>query len=102
MAKVTSKLQVTIPKAIADQYGIRPGQDLQWLPAGDAIRVSQLDVKSSGPEMLSREERVAIFDAATRRQRQRNQRFRSSRSHESGSEDRGWTREDLYLRGRAD
>ena len=28
MAKVTSKLQLTVPKAIADQYGIRPGDEL--------------------------------------------------------------------------
>ena len=39
MAKVTSKLQLTLPKAIADQYKIRPGDDLDWLPAGEAIRV---------------------------------------------------------------
>ncbi|MFN9367376.1 MAG: AbrB/MazE/SpoVT family DNA-binding domain-containing protein [Planctomycetia bacterium] len=34
MAKVTSKLQVTIPKAIADAYGIRPGASLDWVPPG--------------------------------------------------------------------
>ena len=34
MAKVTSKLQVTVPKAIADHYGIRPGDEIQWIPAG--------------------------------------------------------------------
>ena len=28
MAKVTSKLQLTLPKAIADQYKIRPGDEL--------------------------------------------------------------------------
>jgi AbrB family looped-hinge helix DNA binding protein len=39
MAKVTSKRQVTVPKAIAEQYGIRPGDEIEWLPAGDAIRV---------------------------------------------------------------
>ena len=39
MAKVTSKLQLTVPKAIADRYGIRPGDELDWVPAGDAIRV---------------------------------------------------------------
>src|SRR5215475_9665916 len=39
MSKVTSKLQLTVPKAITDQYGIRPGDELQWVPAGDSIRV---------------------------------------------------------------
>ena len=34
---VTSKLQLTVPKAIADQYGIRPGDELQWIAAGEAL-----------------------------------------------------------------
>jgi AbrB family looped-hinge helix DNA binding protein len=39
MSRVTSKLQVTVPKAIAERYGIRPGDEIDWVPAGDAIRV---------------------------------------------------------------
>ena len=39
MAKVTSKLQVTVPKAIADRFGIRPGDDIEWRAEGNAIRV---------------------------------------------------------------
>ncbi len=39
MSKITSKLQVTIPKAIADQYGIKPGDEIEFQPAGDVIRV---------------------------------------------------------------
>ncbi|HEY4764571.1 MAG TPA: AbrB/MazE/SpoVT family DNA-binding domain-containing protein [Candidatus Sulfotelmatobacter sp.] len=35
VAKVTSKLQLTVPKAIADHYGIRPGDELDWIPAGE-------------------------------------------------------------------
>ena len=34
MAKVTSKRQLTVPKFIADQYGIKPGDQLDWVPAG--------------------------------------------------------------------
>ena len=30
---MTSKLQLTVPKAIADQYGIKPGDELEWIPA---------------------------------------------------------------------
>jgi bifunctional DNA-binding transcriptional regulator/antitoxin component of YhaV-PrlF toxin-antitoxin module len=30
---------VTVPKAIADEYGIKPGDEISWTPAGDAIRV---------------------------------------------------------------
>lgn len=94
MAKVTSKLQVTVPKAIADQYGIRPGDDIEWIPAGDAIRV----VPSGRPaQPVDREMRLRLFDAATERQRLR-QAGRPERRKPAG---RGWQREDLYHRGRA-
>ena len=36
---MTSKLQVTVPKVIANQYGIRPGDEVEWVAAGEAIRV---------------------------------------------------------------
>ena len=39
MAKVTSTLQVTVPKALADRYGIGPGDEIEWEAAGDVIRV---------------------------------------------------------------
>jgi AbrB family looped-hinge helix DNA binding protein len=39
MARVTSKLQVTIPKVVAEQFGIRPGDEVDWVPAGEAVRV---------------------------------------------------------------
>jgi bifunctional DNA-binding transcriptional regulator/antitoxin component of YhaV-PrlF toxin-antitoxin module len=39
MSKVTSKLQVSLPKALAERYGIRPGDDIKWEGAGDIIRV---------------------------------------------------------------
>jgi AbrB family looped-hinge helix DNA binding protein len=32
MVKVTSKLQITIPKRIADEFGIRPGDQLEFVP----------------------------------------------------------------------
>jgi hypothetical protein len=34
MSKVTKKLQVSIPRSLADRYGIRAGDDLEWEPAG--------------------------------------------------------------------
>ena len=37
MAKVTNKLQVTVPKAIADRFGIRPGDDITFQIEGNAI-----------------------------------------------------------------
>jgi bifunctional DNA-binding transcriptional regulator/antitoxin component of YhaV-PrlF toxin-antitoxin module len=95
MSRVTSKLQVTIPKAIADRYGIVPGQDVEWLPAGEAIRVV--------PQTLRRPRRntadwLAMFDEATERQRERE--HRDPALVGTGG-DRGWKREDLYERDSA-
>jgi AbrB family looped-hinge helix DNA binding protein len=65
MPKVTSKLQLTVPKAIADQYGIRPGDELQWIPAGDSIRV-ELMRKAKAGHQLTAKEWLALFDANTK------------------------------------
>ena len=67
MAKVTSKLQVTIPKAIADRYGIRPGDEISWEPSGPFIRV----VPPGRRPRLDTAERLRLFDAATQRQMER-------------------------------
>lgn len=64
MAKVTSKLQVTIPKAMADQYGIRPGVEIDWIPAGDAIRVVPTKHHGSLEDATAR---LRLFDEATTR-----------------------------------
>lgn len=93
MAKVTSKLQVTVPKAVADQYGIRPGDEIEWQAAGDAIRVVP---RAGRDRALGREERLRLFDRATARQARR------PRPAAAGAgSGRGWTREELYARGRA-
>lgn len=93
MAKVTSKYQVTVPKAIADQYRIRPGDEIEWVPAGDTIRVlpGSAQPASSGDPA----ERVRLFDQATERQRRR------ARAATTVAKNRGWAREDLYGRGRS-
>ncbi len=91
--RVTSKLQVTIPKAIATRYDIAPGQEIDWLEAGDAIRV----VPQSPPrKALDPGTRLEMFDRATARQleRQSKQPVKTARGR-----DRGWTREELYERG---
>jgi AbrB family looped-hinge helix DNA binding protein len=97
MAKVTSKLQLTVPKAIADQYGIRPGEELEWIPAGESIRVELVRRKAKAGHPLTVEERLALFDAGMKRvdvlqagELKENQGRRVTR------ENRGWTREDLY------
>jgi bifunctional DNA-binding transcriptional regulator/antitoxin component of YhaV-PrlF toxin-antitoxin module len=93
VAKLTSKLQVTVPRAIADRYGIRPGDDIQWQPAGAVIQVVPPGKQSPA---LSLEARLKLFDAATSRQTLRQRRRKRWRAA-----DRGWRREDVYARGRA-
>src|SRR5271170_443986 len=100
MAKVTSKLQLTLPKAIADRYKIRPGDDLEWLPAGEAIRVVKRN-SAEAAEPATLKERLQLFDQATARQRKRQAESGKrgpadgSRTSRTGSQSgRGWTREE--------
>ncbi len=105
MSKVTSKLQVTLPKAIADRYGVAPGADLVFEPAGDSIRV----LVAREPRLargLSMEDKQALFEAATLRQAVRNRRHRLKAGarrvkNVTKTGDRGWSREELYDRDRA-
>jgi AbrB family looped-hinge helix DNA binding protein len=97
MPKVTSKLQLTVPKAIADQYGIRPGDELEWIPAGDSIRVELMRRKAKNGMRLSPEERLELFDEGTKRLRQREQALLKGKPRpEPDTSGRGWTREELY------
>jgi AbrB family looped-hinge helix DNA binding protein len=96
MSCVTSKLQVTIPKAIAERYGIHPGDEIDWVPAGDAIRI----VPRAQREPRAKDTRarcLALFDQATERQCERER----ARTRRRPGTDRGWRREDLYGRNRA-
>lgn len=93
MAKVTSKLQVTVPKAIADAFGIRPGDQIEWVATGNVIRV--LPARSNRKPQTA--DRLSLFDQATERQKGRQ---RGLRRRKAGA-DRGWKREELYRRGRA-
>lgn len=102
MPKVTSKLQLTVPKAIADQYGIRAGDELEWIPAGEAIRVIRLGRGRKASQGLTLQERLKLFDAATERQRRREMALKKSGIQFTASKDRGWRREDLYQRGLSD
>ena len=88
MAKVTSKLQVTLPKALASRYGIDPGDDIEWEAAGDAIRILPASSRSRDASA-----RLKLFDQATSRQQSRQQAVATP-----AREDRGWTREELYER----
>jgi AbrB family looped-hinge helix DNA binding protein len=94
MAKVTSKLQVTIPKALAKRFGIQPGDDIEWTAAGDAIRLAP--ARAPGAR-YSLGERLTLFDQATERQRER----QAKQPRRSRPPARGWSREELYTRGGA-
>lgn len=95
MAKVTSKLQLTVPKAIADQYGIKPGDELEFVPAGDSIRIELARDKAA--HQLTTEERLALFDAGMERvDKLQAEELKANQGKRPTREERGWTREDLY------
>ncbi|MBI2970168.1 MAG: AbrB/MazE/SpoVT family DNA-binding domain-containing protein [Gammaproteobacteria bacterium] len=97
MAKVTSKLQLTLPKRIAEQYGISPGDEVEFQPAGDVIHLVP-----PGRRLRSRlnpAERLRLFDAATGRQREREKHMKVPARTPA---ERDWRREDLYTRGKPD
>ena len=70
MSKVTSKLQVTVPKALAERYGIGPGDDIRFEEAGEVIRV--VPAAAAAPAAaggLDTGARLRLFDAASARQK---------------------------------
>lgn len=93
MARVTGKFQITLPKRLADAYGIRVGDVVEIVAAGESIAIRPAGSRATA---VSPEERLRHFDEATRRQeaRQRDVRHQPAK-------DRGWAREELYPRGRA-
>ena len=90
MAKVTTKLQVTVPKTIADRFRIKPGDEIAWEAAGAVIHV----IPPGAPRHVSTvADRIKAFDAATERQRRRQ---KQSRVTAAAGRGRGWRRGDLY------
>jgi len=95
MSKVTSKLQVTLPKALATQYRIRPGDEILWVASGDVIRVVPQGSRAQKPQTAK--QRLQLFDEATARIANR----RAPTQPTRGQKERGWSREELYDRGRS-
>jgi AbrB family looped-hinge helix DNA binding protein len=93
---VTSKRQVTIPKEVADRYRIHPGDEIEWIPAGDEIRVIPMGTTRQG--RLDEAGRLASFDRATGRRDERAGGITVKPTEEGSG--RGWTREELHERGR--
>lgn len=93
MTRVTSELQITVPTRIAEQYGIEPGDEVAFQPAGDIIQLMPVVCRTR--RRLSHDERLRLFDAATARQREREERMRLPVERVLK---RDWRREDLYDR----
>lgn len=91
---MTSKLQVTIPKRLADQYGIAPGDEIEFSSAGDGIRL--MPARARVAVGISPAERLRLFDEATVRQEEREK----NRTLPTEAPARDWSREDLYSRGK--
>ena len=65
---------------------MRPGDDIDWVEAGDVIRVIPVG-KHVAPQ--DRESQLRLFDQATERHRRRPSRYVTKHPR-----NRGWTRED--------
>jgi len=91
VSKITSKYQVGIPKALADRAGVRPGDDVEWQVAGGELRGRP----ANGAQSLSTEERLRLFREAMKRVANR-----KKEAPFKPGESRGWTRDELYDRGR--
>jgi len=98
MSKVTSKLQVTIPKAVAELHGIVPGSEIVFESAGESIRVHRVceDTVEYQCKTTEIEFRLRLFDEATERQQKR---VASQRALQGAEKHRGWKRADLYSQG---
>jgi AbrB family looped-hinge helix DNA binding protein len=93
MTRVTGKFQITLPKRLVDAFGISVGDEVELVAAGDAIRIVPANAIRSG---LSTQEKLRLFDEAT-------QRMKASALEKKlpVTTDRGWTRDELYDRGRS-
>jgi AbrB family looped-hinge helix DNA binding protein len=97
MPTVTRKLQITVPKRLAEQVGIGPGSEVEFSVAGDAIRMAPVGKQAQAE--LGTAERLRLFREASARQAERDAAFAASGLGAGGlPADRGWTRDDLYTR----
>lgn len=88
MTRVTGKFQITLPKRLVETYGIRVGDEVELVASGETISIVPAHATKS---LLPSEERLRLFNEATRRIQKMN-----AENPLPPSEDRGWTREDLY------
>ena len=92
MTRITGKFQITLPKRLVDAYGMRVGDEVDVIADGETIAIVPAGARHT---LLSPEERLRHFDAASERQKARKKARPGARTR-----DRGWSRDDLYARGR--
>jgi bifunctional DNA-binding transcriptional regulator/antitoxin component of YhaV-PrlF toxin-antitoxin module len=90
VSKVTGKYQVTLPKRLVTAYGIKVGDEIEFSAAGASIALQPARRRT-----ISMAHRLRAFDLATERQRARER----DRPIATTSE-RGWSRAEVYGRGR--
>jgi AbrB family looped-hinge helix DNA binding protein len=93
MTRVTGKFQITLPKRLVDAFGIRVGDEVELVAAGEAISIVPAHALRS---TLSPQDRLRLFDEATQRLK-----HSAKGKKPPPAKDRGWTREELYTRGRS-
>jgi len=93
MTRVTGKFQITLPKRLVEAFGIQVGDEVELVAAGNAIRI--VPARAARSELTS-EERLRLFDEATQRAKKR-----AKQNKLPSATDRGWSRDELYDRGRA-
>jgi AbrB family looped-hinge helix DNA binding protein len=93
MTRVTGKFQITLPRRLVDAYGIKVGDEVELVATGDRIAIVPARTAAAP---LSNQERLRLYDAATRRQRARERKV----SRTGTAKDRGWKRDELYRRAR--
>lgn len=88
MTKVTEDLKIEIPADLAKAYKIQPGDEMEWVPAGEGLKLT----KTAGePADAERAEGVKELIEWAKEI--------SSPDKGPTGPGRGWTREDLYDRG---
>ena len=91
MARVTSNLEVTIPEELARECGIKPGDEVEVSKTESGLRITLVQSETEKDLDEKTKERLRLFDESMARQvaRQRDMKI-------TPTNDRGWTREELY------
>ena len=91
-----------MPKAIADQYGIPPGDEIRVVAGRRSDLRRPVGRRRKCARELDRKEQLELFNRATERQRRREAMLGQDRPKAHRSADQGWSMGELYRRGRAD